>query len=202
MFPDAHGNALRALLAQPFTMSFLGAVLVHDFETHRHLLNVGLLASRVASVAGLSEDAAIAVGQAGLFHDVGKVAIDSALLCARRPLDEREWDIIRTHPARGEAMLHAVNAKLLAKIVRSHHERLDGSGYPDRLRGMQIPWATRLLSVVDAYDAMRAGRPYAEPIGHDEALDRLTVARHLFDEDAVAALISTVGSGEALSPIS
>ena len=202
MFPDAHGNALRALLAQPFTMSFLGAVLAHDFETHRHLLNVGSLAARVASVAGLSEDAAIAVGQAGLFHDVGKIDIDRMLLCAQRPLDEREWDIIRTHPARGEAMLRSVNAKLLAKIVRAHHERLDGSGYPDGLRGMQIPWATRLLSVVDAYDAMRAGRPYAGPVAHDEALDRLSAARHLFDEDAVAALVATVAPREALSPIS
>ena len=202
MFPDVHGNALRALLAQPFTMSFLGAILAHDFETHRHLLNVGTLALRVAATAGLSEDAALAVGQAGLFHDVGKIDIDPAVLCARRPLDEREWDLIRAHPARGEALLRAQEARLLARIVRSHHERLDGSGYPDGLRGMQIPWATRLLSVVDAYDAMRAGRPYADPILHDEALGRLVGARHLFDEDAVAALVATLQAQEALTPIS
>jgi HD-GYP domain-containing protein (c-di-GMP phosphodiesterase class II) len=202
MFPDAHGNALRALLSQPFTLSFLGAVLAHDYETHRHLLNVGTLCLRVATTAGLSEDAALAVGQAGLFHDVGKIDIDPLVLCARRPLDEKEWDLIRAHPARGEAMLRSRDARLLARIVRSHHERLDGSGYPDGLRGMQIPWATRLLSVVDAYDAMRAGRPYADPIGHDEALARLVDARHLFDEDAVAALLATVHPLEALTPIS
>ncbi len=202
MFPDAHGNALRALLSQPFTLSFLGAVLAHDYETHRHLLNVGTLCLRVATTAGLSEDAALAVGQAGLFHDVGKIDIDPMVLCARRPLDEKEWDLIRAHPARGEAMLRSREARLLARIVRSHHERLDGSGYPDGLRGMQIPWATRLLSVVDAYDAMRAGRPYADPIGHDEALTRLVDARHLFDEDAVAALLATVHPQEALTPIS
>jgi HD-GYP domain-containing protein (c-di-GMP phosphodiesterase class II) len=202
MFPDAHGSALRALLSQPFTLSFLGAVLAHDYETHRHLLNVGTLSLRVAVTAGLSEDAALAVGQAGLFHDVGKIDIDPLVLSARRPLDEKEWDLIRAHPARGEAMLRSRDARLLARIVRSHHERLDGSGYPDGLRGMQIPWATRLLSVVDAYDAMRAGRPYAEPIHHDEALARLLEARHLFDEDAVAALVATLHPQEALTTIS
>ncbi|GAC1576062.1 MAG: hypothetical protein NVS3B7_08830 [Candidatus Elarobacter sp.] len=202
MFPQSHADALRALLSQPFTLSFLGTVLTHDFETHRHLLNVGTLAARVASTAGLSRDAAVTVGQAGLFHDVGKIEIDRALLCAARPLDEREWEVVRTHPARSEAMLRAHGADLLARIVRSHHERIDGSGYPDGLRGMQIPWATRLLSVVDAYDAMRAGRPYALPIAHDEALERLVGAHHLFDEDAVAALIATLGPREALAPLS
>jgi polar amino acid transport system substrate-binding protein len=103
---------------------------------------------------------------------------------------------------RGEAMLRDYDAHELAGIVRGHHERLDGTGYPDGLHGLQIPDLTRLLSVVDAYDAMRAGRPYAVPIDHDAALERLGSARHLYDSDAVRALVETLEATEAATPIS
>jgi HD-GYP domain-containing protein (c-di-GMP phosphodiesterase class II) len=202
---DDYGAVLGDLFAQPFTSAYLGAVLAHDYDTHRHLLNVGMLSARVGKTAGLSREEATVLGQAGLFHDIGKLHIKRALLNARHTLSEAEWRILRAHAARGEQMLHAQGASGLATIVRSHHERLDGSGYPDGLRGLAIPWETRLLSVVDAYDAMRSGRPYAAPVTHDEALARLIAADHLFDIEAVAALAATLGTGstrEALAPIS
>jgi HD-GYP domain-containing protein (c-di-GMP phosphodiesterase class II) len=203
---EDHGAVLGELFAQPFTSSFLGAVLAHDYETHRHLLNVGMLCARVGRTAGLSREESVVLGQAGLFHDVGKLHIRCALLNARYTLSEAEWRIMRAHAARGEQMLHAQGATRLAAMVRSHHERLDGSGYPDGVRGGAIPWETRLLSVVDAYDAMRAGRPYASAVGHDEALERLVTTDHLFDPEAVAVLIATLGvkfsPREALVPIS
>ena len=183
---------LGELFGQPFTAAFLGAVLAHDYETHRHLLNVGMLSARVAQTAGLAREEAVLLGQAGLFHDIGKIHIRRALLNARHVLSEAEWRILKCHAARGEQMLHAQGATALAAIVRSHHERLDGSGYPDGVRGLRIRWETRLLSVVDAYDAMRAGRPYAQPIDHDAALERLIAAREQFDPDAVAALAATI----------
>jgi HD-GYP domain-containing protein (c-di-GMP phosphodiesterase class II) len=197
---EDHGAVLSRLFAQPFTSAFLGAVLEHDYETHRHMLNVGLLCARVAITAGLSRDEAVVLGQAGLFHDVGKLHIRGSLLNARYTLSEAEWRILRAHAARGEQMLHAQGAHVVAAIVRSHHERLDGSGYPDGLRGLSIPWETRMLSVVDAYDAMRSGRPYAAPISHDEALDRLSFARTLFDPDAVHALAATLGTHQSPQP--
>jgi HD-GYP domain-containing protein (c-di-GMP phosphodiesterase class II) len=204
---EDHGAVLSRLFAQPFTSAFLGAVLEHDYETHRHMLNVGLLCARVAITAGLSRDEAVVLGQAGLFHDVGKLHIRENLLNARYTLSEAEWRILRAHAARGEQMLRAQDAPRLAEIVRSHHERLDGSGYPDGLRGLAIPWETRLLAVVDAYDAMRSGRPYAVAVSHDEALDRLSAARTLFDPDAVAVLVATLGTHhrprlKAVAPIS
>jgi HD-GYP domain-containing protein (c-di-GMP phosphodiesterase class II) len=198
---------LSLLFAQPFTSSFLDAVLEHDYDTHRHLLNVGTLCLRVAATAGLSHEEALVLGQAGLFHDVGKLHVRATLLNARHDLSEAEWRILRAHAARGEQMLHAQGAHAIAAIVRSHHERLDGSGYPDGLRGLSIPWETRLLSVVDAYDAMRSGRPYAAPISHDDALDRLAAARNLYDPDAVLALGATLGPHsprrlKAVAPVS
>ncbi len=194
---DDYGAVLGDLFAQPFTSSYLSAVLAHDYDTHRHLLNVGMLSARVAHTAGLSRDEAVVLGQAGLFHDIGKLHIRPGLLNARHDLSEAEWRILRAHAARGEQMLHAQGATALATIVRGHHERLDGSGYPDGLRGLAIPWETRLLSVVDAYDAMRSGRPYAAAVSHDEALERLIAADHLYDIDAVAALAATLGAKHA-----
>ena len=203
---ESHGAELADLFAQPFTSALLGAVLAHDYETHRHLLNVGILSARIARTAGLSRDQVVLLGQAGLFHDVGKLHVRRTLLNARHDLSEAEWRILKAHAARGEQMLRAYDAHAIAAIVRSHHERLDGSGYPDGLRGAAIPWETRLLSVVDAYDAMRSGRPYAPPIAHDDAVLRLVDADHLFDPDAVAALVETLGAQgaqrEALAPIS
>ena len=202
---DDHGAVLGELFAQPFTSAFLGAIVTHDYETHRHLLNVGMLCARVARSAGMSRDEAIVLGQAGLFHDIGKLHIRSALLNARYTLSEAEWRILRAHAARGEQMLCAHGATALAAIVRSHHERLDGSGYPDGLRGSAIPWETRLLAVVDAYDTMRAGRPYADAVSHAEALERLVAAGHLFDAEAVAVLVATLvkpSQQEALARIS
>jgi HD-GYP domain-containing protein (c-di-GMP phosphodiesterase class II) len=195
--PDDHGGVLGALFAQPFTSTLLGAMLAHDYETHRHLLNVGMLCVRVGMTAGFSRAEAIALGQAGLFHDVGKLHIRSSLLNASYTLSEAEWRILRAHAARGEQMLNANDVPGLAAVVRSHHERLDGSGYPDGLRGLAIPWETRLLAVVDAYDAMRSGRPYADALSHDEALERLDRSRTLFDAEAVGVLLATLGSEHA-----
>jgi HD-GYP domain-containing protein (c-di-GMP phosphodiesterase class II) len=196
---DDRGDVLGGLFAQPFTSSLLGAVLVHDYETHRHLLNVGVLCARVGATAGLSCDEAIVLGQAGLFHDIGKLYIRGSLLNARYVLSEAEWRIMRAHAVRGEQMLHANGAPGLAAVVRSHHERLDGSGYPDGLRGLAIPWPTRIVAVVDAYDAMRSGRPYAPALAHDEVLERLAAARTLFDPDALDALVAALGSENAAS---
>ena len=198
---DDVGIVLGGLLAQPCTSVLLGAVLLHDYDTHRHLLGVGTLTARVAMTAGFTRTSALQLAKAGLFHDIGKLEVESRILCAREPLTPADWSALRAHAEIGEAMLRARGEHALADIVRGHHERLDGSGYPDGLRGLRIPWPTRLLSVVDAYDAMRAGRPYASAIDHETALERLEDARDQYDPDAVAALVATIGR-KAPSPVS
>ncbi len=205
MFSQTLSEVLGELFAQPFTASLLGSVLAHDYDTHHHLIHTGSLAARVGIAAGLSGEGTLALAQAALFHDVGKVYVDRRVLTAPRPLCRSEWNVVREHPARGEAMLLDLGASKLAAVVRSHHERIDGSGYPDQLRGGTIPWKSRLLAVVDCYDAMRSGRPYAPSVGHGEALARLANAPHLFDPDAVDALAAALReplAGEALIPLS
>lgn len=189
---DSSGVFAR-LLTQPFTAPLLGAVLEHDFDTHRHLLNVAALGVRTALAAGFAADDALCVGQAGLFHDVGKLRWPRALLNDGEELSRAGWDVVRAHPEHGAAMLVEHGAADLAVYVLDHHERLDGSGYPRGLRGLAIADGTRVLSVVDAYDALRAGRPYAMPVTHDVALDRLAGARRQYDPDAVAALVRALG---------
>lgn len=191
-------DVLPDLLALPCTQDLLGAVLTHDYNTHRHLLNVGILLAQCGRTAGFAHADAIALGRAGLFHDIGKVRIPEYLLNAPRSLSDDEMKLMRTHATIGEAILRAHGEHELATIVRGHHERLDGSGYPDRLPAEAISWPTRILAVVDSYDAMRSGRPYAAAVSHADAMDRLTDAPHLFDPDAIAVLATTLRERELM----
>ena len=191
MFDDS-GVVLSGLLARPCTAPLLRAVLLHDYDTHRHLLAVGTLTARVAMTAGLSHDDALQLAKAGLFHDIGKLYVDPRILQTDARLTPHDWTVLRAHAEIGESMLRDCGEHELAPIVRAHHERLDGSGYPDGLRGRSISWKTRLLSVVDAYDAMRAGRPYARAVDHDTAIERLLLAREQFDPEAVDVLAATI----------
>jgi diguanylate cyclase (GGDEF)-like protein len=112
--------------------------------------------------------------RAAELHDIGKLAIPDAIVEKPGPLDADEWLFIRQHPEIGQRILNAAPALTgVAAIVRGSHERWDGSGYPDGLRGEQIPLAARLIAVCDVYDAMTSERPYQRARSHDEAIDEL-----------------------------
>jgi two-component system cell cycle response regulator len=104
----------------------------------------------------------------------GKIAVPDSILHKRGPLDEGEWQIMRQHPIIGERILATVPAlRSVAVLVRSNHERWDASGYPDRLRGADIPVGARIVAVCDAYDAMTSQRPYAPPRSPASAIGEL-----------------------------
>ncbi len=113
----------------------------------------------------------------GLLHDVGKIAVPMPILAKRGPLDEGEFDQVKRHPAASGALVIRADMGHLAALLRHHHERWDGLGYPDGLAGAQIPLVSRVLSIADAYDAMLADRPYRH------ALDALE-ARHELEQGA------------------
>ena len=159
-----------------------------------HLLEVSLLAARVARRLGGSPSQVLRCRLAGLLHDVGKVGIPNALLSLPTALDEHAWALMREHPAHGEALVRAVpDLRPVAPIVRHHHERWDGTGYPDGLAGTAIPLEARIIAAVDTWSAMTNDRPYraalTEAAAHGE-LDR--VAGSQLDPDVIAALRSVL----------
>jgi HD-GYP domain-containing protein (c-di-GMP phosphodiesterase class II) len=154
-------------------------VLLKALEEHHpdlgdHVHDVGLLAEAVAEELGLSDRQLHHIRQAAELHDIGKVAVPSAILDKPGKLDAEEWAFIARHTLIGERILGAALAlRPVAKLVRSSHERWDGNGYPDGLAGEDIPLGARIVIVCDAFDAMTSDRPYQHSLTEDEALEEL-----------------------------
>jgi diguanylate cyclase (GGDEF)-like protein len=158
-------------------------------ELLAHMHAVAALARELATALGLDADVRDTVGRAAELHDVGKVAVPDAILGKRGPLDDDEEAFMRRHTVIGEAIIAEAPAlRVVAGLVRASHERWDGGGYPDGLRGYEIPLGARIVAICDAYSAMRQARPYGGPLGEREALDELRrSAGSQFDPALVAA---------------
>jgi HD domain len=145
-----------------------------DKYTHGHSERVGFYSEQLAIQLGLSSDRAHLTFLAGRLHDIGKCAISNEVLHKPGALDDDERCHMRQHPSVGSAMLgHFTLFREVAQYVRGHHERWDGQGYPDGLRGEGIPLESRIISVVDSYDAMTTTRPYRAALPQGEAVRRL-----------------------------
>ncbi|HEX8152097.1 MAG TPA: HD domain-containing phosphohydrolase [Thermoanaerobaculia bacterium] len=146
-----------------------------DRYTRGHSQRVGDLARMFALHVGMSEFDAERIRTAGLLHDIGKIAVPESLLNKQGPLSREEFLRVIDHPAIGEEMVRPLlTLGSVLRIIRGHHERYDGRGYPDGLRGEAIPFEVRLLSIVDAYDALTSHRSYRPaPLTHDAALATL-----------------------------
>lgn len=153
----------------------------------------GLVSKYAASTAeelGVAPDQVSRVGLAGLVHDIGKVTLPDAILAKPGPLTSEEWAVVRTHPEQGAWLSAAAGLQDVAQWVLSHHERVDGRGYPHGLCGDEIPLEGRILAVVDAYEAMTAVRVYSPSMGHEQACAELArCARTQFDPDVVRAFL-------------
>jgi putative nucleotidyltransferase with HDIG domain len=154
----------------PVVHQFIAALEKRDAVTREHVVRVAELAMRGGERAGLDAVSLRAVGLGGLLHDVGKLLTPEAILTKPGALSEQERSVIERHTIDGEAMLARYpHLSEVAAIVRSHHERPDGRGYPDGLKTTQIPLAVAILSVVDAWDAMTSDRPYRAGMPLDRA---------------------------------
>ena len=153
---------------------------VHDAETARHCARVAERALQLGRASGLDKHDLLILGCAAYLHDIGKITIPQQILNKPGLLNAREWAVIQTHSAQGEALIRAQTdipfADEIAHIVRHHHERWDGGGYPDGLREETIPLLSRILLVVDSYDAIVSNRPYRGAKQQSEALMTLTAA--------------------------
>jgi HD-GYP domain-containing protein (c-di-GMP phosphodiesterase class II) len=166
-------------------------------ETALHAREVADLALRVGLYLGLPGEALAAVEMAGCFHDVGKAAVPERVLRKPGPLNRTEWRLMAYHVDSGvELLRHLPDCAPIARVVRHHHERWDGAGYPDGLAGDEIPRASRIVGVCDAYAAMVADRPYRsalDPLVAREELRR--EAGSQFDPDVVKALLEATPPG-------
>ena len=142
-----------------------------DPNTLGHCERLSDYSARLATRIGMDEDEVVALRLSGLVHDIGKVALPDAILQKSTALDDREWDVMRSHPVEGERLCSGVPTfRHVLPIIRHHHEKLDGSGYPDGLAGNEIPKTARVLQVVDVYDALTTARPYRRAESPEGAL--------------------------------
>jgi putative nucleotidyltransferase with HDIG domain len=189
---DRHAVMLGAGRAREraFVESLAAAVEVKDAVTSAHLRNVTQLALAVAAhvepALGADEDFVVGC----LLHDVGKIAVPVSILRKPGPLTGAEWDVMRRHPTTGVRVVDPLRcSQTVVDVVRHHHERWDGRGYPYGLAGERIPLAARIFSVCDALEAMTAARPYHQALPVDAALERVQeAAGGQFDPGIVAAL--------------
>jgi putative nucleotidyltransferase with HDIG domain len=155
--------------------SFIPALKAKDMQLYRHSLRVHSLAlSFSTTILYLPEAESLKVGLAAIFHDIGKMKIDDTILLKATGLSRREFEIIKSHPAYGAEMLSQF--KLIKSVIPSvyhHHERLDGRGYPDGLRGETIPLGARIIAIVDAFEVMTSQRIYQKNRTPLQALEEL-----------------------------
>lgn len=141
-----------------------------DPYTEGHCERLALNAADLGRHLRLDEDSIVALRRGGYLHDLGKIAVPDEILKKGSDLTPEEWKIMRQHPITGESICKPLKSlRLVLPIIRHHHEHPDGSGYPDGLRGNDIPLLARILQIVDVYDALRTERPYKPAIGHDQS---------------------------------
>jgi putative nucleotidyltransferase with HDIG domain len=171
--------------------ALVGTIEAKDAYTEQHSKRVTALSVAIAEEMGVSEEEIEALKFAGCLHDIGKIGIRDHILLKPDKLDIDEYSMVKAHPVIGQNIVrHLGLLPLEQSIIRHHHEAWDGSGYPDGLKGQEIPLLSRILAVADAYDAMTSTRPYRRAKTRLEALDELRrCAGSQFDPDIVEACL-------------
>jgi cyclic di-GMP phosphodiesterase len=171
-----------------------------DPYTHGHCERLVEYSATLGAHLGLPEEEITALRRAGIVHDIGKIAVPDSILLKPASLTPDEWKLIQEHPVVGERICAPLKSfRLVLPIIRHHHEKFDGSGYPDGLRGKDIPVTARVLQIVDVYDALTTVRPYKPAFSITDALQTMKqeVARGWWDAQIFAEFEQLVRSGAA-----
>jgi HD-GYP domain-containing protein (c-di-GMP phosphodiesterase class II) len=185
-FQDNYVNAL-------FTL----ADSIDRCDSSGHSQETGIWAQRLAQFMRLPGIEVLTLGLAGKLHDIGKSVVSKDLLTKPGPLSQTEWSIMKQHPVYSAALMDPIHAlDAIKPMVRWHHERYDGTGYPDGICNKNIPIGSRILSVVDAYTTMIGGRKYKDPISKESALKELIRCKGTqFDPEIVLMMVELVRNG-------
>jgi putative two-component system response regulator len=157
-----------------------------DPYTHGHCERLAEYSATLATHLGLPEEQVIALRRAGVVHDIGKIAVPDSILLKPSKLTPEEWKLVQEHPIVGERICEPLKSfRLVLPVIRHHHEKFNGSGYPDGLAGENIPVTARVLQIVDVYDALTTIRPYKPAFSTSDALQTMNeeVAKGWWDPD-------------------
>lgn len=182
LHPSVVRTRIRALLrnkaavdsleeAETILFALAQTVEQRDKSTGGHCQRLASLSVALGHAMGLSPEQLLALHRGGYLHDIGKIGVPDAILFKHGQLSDAEWEVMRGHTTGGEQICRPMKSLTpVLPIIRSHHERWDGSGYPDGLQGEDIPLLARVLQVADIYDALTSARPYKTALHHDDAI--------------------------------
>ena len=183
----------------PVVNALFMALEKRDKKTGEHCERVGLLSVAVGKAAGIAKNKINILGCAAHLHDFGKIAIPDVILLKPSALNDSEYKKMKSHSSIGSEIIELADfhaAKEISNIVRHHHEHIDGTGYPDGLKGDHIPILSRIISVCDSYDAMTMRRAYRGIMTHDQALEIIhKESGTKLDSDVVNIFIKTISPG-------
>ncbi len=198
LFDGLQRSNLNLSLAYDATIEGWSRALdLRDKDTEGHTQRVAELTMDLARALGLNEDQIIHIRRGALLHDIGKMGVPDEILHKPGSLSDDEWKIMHRHPIYAFEMLSPITyLRLALDIPYCHHEKWDGSGYPQGLKGEQIPLAARIFAVVDVYDALTSDRPYRKAWSKDKALQQLKIesGKH-FEPQVVEAFLKMVDTG-------
>lgn len=194
----AHDPAIQAL--QAYTKALAVALNYRDQPTRLHSERVRDLSTTIARHHGLAAADIEAVNLAASFHDIGKIGVPDHILMKASALTDAEWETMKRHSAIGEEIIRATGvdaAGRAARVIRHHHEHFDGSGYPDGLRGEDIPSCSRIISIADSYDAMAVTRSYHRARTHEQIMAILHDENNIkHDPEVMATFCKVIESDE------
>jgi putative two-component system response regulator len=157
--------------AETVLFSLALSIEAKDPYTKGHCDRLSSYSEALGQRLGLPQDQCVALRRAGVVHDIGKIGVPEHILIKQDSLTDVEWKVMKEHPVTGERICSPLKSfRLVLPIIRHHHEKLDGSGYPDGLKGDKIPLTARVLQITDVYDALVTDRPYRKALGHEEAI--------------------------------
>ncbi len=184
--------------AEAILFALARAIEERDTPTRLHCERLAVVSVSLGQALGLPRPQLLALYRGGFLHDIGKVSVPDSILHKPGPLTEEEWAVMRAHTVKGEQICRPLKTlALVLPIIRSHHERWDGSGYPDGLRGEGIPLLARILQVADIYDALTSVRPYKPAYSPEEALEVMEEeARRGWRDPELVSLLRELTAGK------